>query len=221
MTDFIELLKDKKHIVWDWNGTLLNDVDHAVSTMNQILAEHQLTPLVAQSYRQIFEFPVVNYYRALGFDFSVVPFEDLCHRFVGDFMNGFRTLPLVTGMQQLLQSLYDDGKKQSILSATDQASLDEMIDHFEIRHFFEFVFGIDNKLAGSKLQHGHQLLNLSGIQKSQTVLEGDTLHDLEVGTFLGIEVVLVGHGHQCAKKLSKYHDKVVQLEPIFANKNID
>lgn len=35
-------LESKQHIIWDWNGTILNDVDHAVETMNSLLNQYDL-----------------------------------------------------------------------------------------------------------------------------------------------------------------------------------
>ena len=42
-----EYLHDKQHVIWDWNGTLLDDVGHAVATMNTLLAPRGLPPLAA------------------------------------------------------------------------------------------------------------------------------------------------------------------------------
>ncbi len=35
-------LKDKRHVIWDWNGTLLADVEHAVRVVNKLLSEENL-----------------------------------------------------------------------------------------------------------------------------------------------------------------------------------
>lgn len=202
-------IKGKDHVIWDWNGTLLDDVGHAVSTMNSLLAEHSLPTMNHDHYRQIFEFPVLKYYRALGFDFSKEPFEELCHKFVSRFMSGFRHLPLIPEMKSVLMQLHQENFTQSVLSTTDQENLDSMISHFDLGHIFKFVFGIDNKLAGSKVERGRDLIQRSKMSPSHTVIIGDTLHDLEVARELGIDVVLIGHGHQCPIKLRSFHDRVI------------
>jgi len=51
-------IQHKKHVVWDWNGTILDDVQHAVNTMNVLLDGHDLPLIDIVTYRQIFEFPV-------------------------------------------------------------------------------------------------------------------------------------------------------------------
>ena len=203
-------LNGKKHIIWDWNGTLLNDVDHAVQVMNTLLVEHELPQLHKEHYRQIFDFPVINYYKALGFNFEKESFENLCHKFVGRFMSGFRELPLIPEMESVLLQMQREGLTQSILSATDQENLESMVAHFQLGSVFNYIFGIDNKLAGSKIDRGHDLVRLSGIPKDATVIIGDTLHDLEVAKALGIDAVLISHGHQCPTRLRPHYEKVIE-----------
>lgn len=207
--DLLNTLKTKDHVIWDWNGTLLNDVDHAVEVMNHLLKDHALPVLDRSRYQQIFDFPVRKYYAAFGFDYSKENFENLCHRFVDRFMAGFECHPLVENMENLVWELKKLGIKQSILSATDQKNLDNMISHFGLNDAFTLVFGIDNKMAGSKVERGRELLRLSSVDAKRTVIVGDTLHDLEVANELGIGAILVGHGHQCSTRLRNHHGEVI------------
>lgn len=201
----------KEHIIWDWNGTLLDDVGHAVNVMNTLLKEHNLPVIDRNYYRTIFDFPVYNYYQTLGFDFKKESFENLCHRFVDRFMQGFHALPLFPEMKSVLLQLHHEQMTQSVLSATDQENLDSMISHFELNNIFHYVCGIKNKLAESKAKSGHELIKKSNIAKSNTVIIGDTLHDLEVARELGIDAILITHGHQCPSRLRKHHEKVIEF----------
>jgi phosphoglycolate phosphatase len=203
-------LEGKEHIIWDWNGTILNDVDHAVKVMNTLLEEHQLPLINRDYYREIFDFPVLNYYQKLGFNFERESFENLCHKFVERFMHGLPHLPLIPEMESVVSQLKDKKIMQSILSATDQANLEGMINHFKLNEYFKFVFGIANKLAGSKVYRGHMLIKESRVHESKTVMIGDTLHDLEVAKALGIDVVLISHGHQSFDRLSPHHTLVIE-----------
>lgn len=209
--NLLSYISDKDHVIWDWNGTLLSDVQHAVDSMNHLLSEHALPFLEVEKYRQIFEFPVRNYYETLGFNFERESFESLCERFTAKFMSGFKHLPLMPSMKVVLQDIQSKSKIQSVLSATIQSDLDEMIRHFELESVFKHVFGIDNKLGGSKIARGRELVALSKIDPSKTVIIGDTLHDLEVAHDLGIDAILLAHGHQCAVRLRKHHNKVIEL----------
>lgn len=204
-------IEDKDHVIWDWNGTLLDDVGHAVTVMNSLLGEHELPLINRDRYRQIFDFPVLHYYQKLGFDFEKESFEKLCHKFVDRFMSGFRDLPLLPEMKSVLMQLHSESLMQSVLSATDQPNLNSMVNHFDLNGVFKFVFGIDNKFASSKVERGHELIRLSGVPQSKTIIIGDTLHDLEVARALGIDAVLISHGHQCHTRLRPHHDMVIEV----------
>ncbi len=70
MTRLEEIFKGKSHILWDWNGTLLDDVDLCVFTMSEVLAKHGLKKIDKKPSRETFCFPVMKYYQSLGFDFE-------------------------------------------------------------------------------------------------------------------------------------------------------
>ena len=64
-----------KHIIWDWNGTLLNDTWLCVEGINKSLEKRSLQTITEEIYRKVFSFPVEDYYKRLGFDFKKEPFE--------------------------------------------------------------------------------------------------------------------------------------------------
>lgn len=204
-------IADKEHIIWDWNGTILNDVQHCVNTINQLLADHGLAEINQDYYKEVFEFPIKNYYDKLGFDYSQRSFEDLCHDFVDSFMEGFADCLPVEKIEKTLNEIKNCGKVQSVLSATDQLNLDKMISHFNYRDHFDYVYGIDNKFAASKLERGKDLIRRAEVAKEKTILIGDTIHDLEVGDALGIDVILLTHGHQSESRLLERHHRVISL----------
>ncbi|MBY0385164.1 HAD hydrolase-like protein [bacterium] len=212
MLSLSDHLAPYEHVIWDWNGTLLQDLDHAVNTVNHLLNKRNLPLLTANSYKEKFHFPIRSYYNLLGFDLNKESFESLCEEFVDLFMRGVFDCPLVPGAREILQTVKKMGKMQSILSASDQTSLDRMIQHFAIGDSLDNVFGIADKFAASKVYRGLELIKLSGIATQKTVLVGDTDHDLEVAQALGVQAILVSHGHQDAEKLRKLHPTVIDVE---------
>ena len=61
-------------IFWDWNGTLMDDVDFTHGCLNWMLESHGYPQRydLAQ-YRELFRFPIEDYYRLAGFDFPGTP----------------------------------------------------------------------------------------------------------------------------------------------------
>lgn len=220
MKNLISYISGRDHIIWDWNGTLIDDVQHAVTIMNQILVEHRLPQIDSHTYREIFEFPVVNYYRKLGFDFTRHEFSELSHRFVDLYMSKLNECNLFPHSKYILNFIRTQGQTQSLLSATDQDNLQRAIQHYELDEYFDFLTGLTSKLADSKVEQGKRLMEAAQIPAAKTVLIGDTAHDLEVGQALGVDVILLAHGHQSEHRLKKIHDKVLVLRPL-ANLSID
>lgn len=207
-------LKNYDHIIWDWNGTLLSDLDHAVTTVNTLLQRRNLPLLDETSYKENFHFPIRSYYETIGFDLQTESFESLCEEFVSLFMDGVFDCPLVPGAREILTQVKQNGKIQSILSASDQNNLDRMIVHFQLTPHVDHVFGIADKMAASKIYRGQELLDITKTSPSRCLLVGDTDHDLEVGQHLNIPVLLVAHGHQDERRLRRLHPHVVDVENL-------
>jgi len=64
-----------KHIIWDWNGTILDDRWLTIAAMNSVLARRNMDEITEDQYLQVFTFPVIEYYRRLGFKFEKEPFS--------------------------------------------------------------------------------------------------------------------------------------------------
>lgn len=190
-----------QYIIWDWNGTLLNDVWLCVEVVNDLLKSHPGDHLDEISYREIFDFPIIEYYRKAGFDFNVESFELLCDKFIGNYKNRVRECQLHEGTLDVLNYFNQLGTQQLVLSAAEQTLLDQMIDNFETRSFFLQSSGLNNNLASSKVGNGIKLMEKQNIDPSKAIFVGDTLHDYEVAQKIGIDCVLIAQGHHSYQKL--------------------
>jgi phosphoglycolate phosphatase len=207
------LLTEKKHVIWDWNGTLLNDVEVASRTINGLLLEHGLAPLNLDAYRKTFGFPVRDFYTRIGFDFVKHDWELIARDFAARFYEGLNECLLHEGARELLEALKTENRMQSILSASHEPELLRLLKLYDLHHLFDHVYGLSDHYAGSKLERGRELLHHSGIPTSETILIGDTDHDLLVGQALSVDVLLLAHGHQDYERLIQMHDKVIELSP--------
>lgn len=196
------LLEGVEHVVWDWNGTLLDDLDHCVRVINGMLAEHELGRIDRDQYRAVFEFPVRRYYERLGFDLSGERFELLARRFIDAYDRDAEACSLHDGVPSVLGSLAARGTTSSILTAARTASVESMLVHHRIAGCFSAVAGLDDHYAAGKIERGRSWLRESGLDAERLLLVGDTVHDHEVGDALGVRVVLVAAGHHAADRLA-------------------
>jgi len=190
-----------RSVIWDWNGTLLNDLDFCISTINQLLEKRDLPPLDHIQYKEVFSFPVKDYYAAIGFDFSKEDFSIPAREFIDLYDNGVKNCDLHQSARNVLDFFQKSGKRQFVLSAMQQNMLLETLDHQNILRYFEGIAGLNDHYAASKIERGEQLILSNHIQKEKAVMIGDTIHDYEVAEKLGINCILIANGHQSKERL--------------------
>lgn len=192
-----------EHIIWDWNGTLFNDLELCVELINEVLTKRNKPPLTVKQYQEIFTFPVKNYYEKAGLDFSLESFESLGKEWMDNYERRKHTCGMNEGAIELLTGFRKSGKTQSILSAYKQDSLLSIVSNLGLEHYFRFIIGLNNIYAAGKTALGRELMEQPELRSKKTLLIGDTLHDCEVAEELGIDCVLVSCGHQDYTRLSE------------------
>jgi phosphoglycolate phosphatase len=190
-----------RHIIWDWNGTLLDDVDACVAAINVLLARRGLPRVDRARYTEVFAFPVIDYYRRLGFDFEREDWHALATEYHVVYDHESAAAPLRPGTADLLAALRARGIDLSVLSACEQARLDAMMAARGVRDSFRKVCGRADVYAHSKLTLGRELLNGGRWKAAESLLVGDTTHDHEVALALGVPCLLMTGGHQSRARL--------------------
>jgi phosphoglycolate phosphatase len=196
-------MKNYKHVFWDWNGTILDDVDLCVQVINRLKVTRGQPPITVERYRAIFRFPVEDYYRDVGFDFSKEPFEKVGREWMDGYEQEKYTCGLRAGVTEVLAKLSATGTGQSVLSAYSQAFLVKTVGHYGLSKYFIRLCGLDNIYAPSKVALGKKLMAELGHKPGETLLIGDTEHDLETARAMGADCVLLAGGHQSRERLER------------------
>jgi len=199
-----------KTIIWDWNGTLLDDSWLAVEVMDSMLINRAMEGLTLERYQQLFDFPVKDYYEKLGFDFNIEPFEVVGLEFIDKYNARHYECNLRQNAIDLLNRFKTSGIRQYVLSARNHEHLTEEFNYYNLHHYFEHFSGLSDSFANGKLELGQQLIKLQQIDTKTTLLIGDTLHDFEVAYALGIDCVLLEGGHQSAVRLKTSNVRVIK-----------
>ena len=189
------------HIIWDWNGTMLDDRWLTIAAMNIVLARRNMAELTEDLYLQLFTFPVIEYYQRLGFDFDKEPFSVSGSEFINEYNARAFEPQLHDGIIDLIAELNENGVSHSILSASSQKILNKLAKHHNIDHYFIAVLGQDNHYAYGKIETGKMWINKLGIAPKNTLFIGDTEHDLEVANAIGSHCALLSWGHSSTERL--------------------
>lgn len=188
-------------LIWDWNGTLLDDLQLCLEIINNLLAARNLPPVSQKRYLEIFGFPVQDYYQQLGFDFSQEPFEAISTEFITAYEQGRPECQLMDGAEQALAAGADLGLTQTIISASKKDYLRNAVREYGIDHYFRDVLGLNNHhAAGKSLLAADYLANASW-QPDRILMIGDTTHDASIAASLGIRCLLIPNGHHSQVRL--------------------
>ena len=198
-----KVLKNYNHIIWDWNGTLLNDVELCAGIMNMLLTQESLPNITIAKYKSIFTFPVIEYYKIAGHSFERTSFEVLGKQFMDEYELRKNNCKLFPGVAKLLSEIQSKNIKQHLLSAYEQNNLNNILKHFGIINYFQYIVGLDNIYAGGKSHLAQDLVMKIGSNGAagNILLIGDTIHDYEVAKEIDADCILVSQGHQDEERL--------------------
>lgn len=188
-------MKGYTHILWDFNGTLLDDLTPSIVCANRLLRAHGLPPFSSvEDYRAAFGFPIIDYYRRIGFDFSKYSYDEIAVEWVGYYREETKNVTLVKEALPTLEGFRRAGLSQLILSATHKDLLREQAAALGIEEFFEELLALDNIHAHSKIEVGTEWRRRN--PNARPIMLGDTLHDAETARAIGADCILVAIGHQ-------------------------
>lgn len=188
-----------KYIVWDFNGTIIDDVEVGIKSVNSLLASRGLKMIDSlEAYREKFTFPIIEYYSKLGFDFDKEPYEKIAHEWVANYKRLSPGIKPVDGVKELICYFEKLGLEQMILSASEGKMLTQKLSELGLLGYFKKILSLDNIYAHSKFDIAKEYFDKK--DKSCYLMIGDTTHDGEIAKKLGIDIALVC-GHHGRKKL--------------------
>ena len=198
-----------RHVIWDWNGTLIDDVGLCVKILNEELRNYQIEAISINEYRQKFFFPVASFYKQLGLPYSGCKYDALALRYISEYRKRFTGCQLHDGAVRTIERLNSQGISQSILSAGKQSDLEGFVKHFSVDSFFNFVDGAEDIEARGKNERAQEHLSEIGVYAEDAVLVGDTCHDWEVAQIIGCKSFLFTLGHVDTSRLKKFESTLI------------
>ena len=187
-------------VIWDFNGTILDDVAAGIASVNKMLSDRSLPTIKdKEHYRKIFRFPIIEYYRSLGFDFDAEPYSVLAPIWVAEYLKNSKSSPIRAGFIEAFEFFKQNGARQYVLSATELNMLKAQLAELGIAKLFDGVYGLDNIHAHSKTELAVEWRREH--PDAKILFIGDTEHDHDTAVAMGADCALVCGGHQERAKL--------------------
>lgn len=197
-------------VIWDFNGTIINDLPLSLKSINTVLKKRSLPIIVSnEAYREAFRFPIIKYYESLGLNFSREPYKIPADEWVSLYNTGITSIPLTDGIIEILETIRKMNIPQIILSASESKMLYYQLEHYGITEYFDEILGCDNVYGGGKIEIAKKWKKEKNISFENAVYIGDTDHDHLTAETLGCKCILYAGGHMSKKRLNKLPSPVV------------
>lgn len=187
-------------IIWDFNGTILNDVQTGIDAVNVLLDRYKKPRIASvEQYRRAFGFPVINYYDSIGLERE--NFARYAPEWVHEYNLREPDATLFEGIADALAYFKRRKVPQYLLSATELQMLEKQVARLGIRAYFAELIGQDGIEAHGKIGTAERFARRVDLVRPLFI--GDSLHDYEVAQAIGAECVLLAWGHQDRARLEK------------------
>lgn len=201
------VMKDKKLIVFDWNGTILADTLPCWRASNMCLEFFGAAPISLKQYQDTAEFPVIHFYTRNGVcvDSVLKKQKEANALFYENYQARIKNVRTRQGTRALLGWLNDAGYDCTILSnyMTDEIKI--MLKKMKLEQYFVHVCG--NEDGNTVLRHATKKERLSnfmlkrGYRAQNTWIIGDSTEEPQIAHHLGLKSVSITGGYFSKKRL--------------------
>ncbi len=191
-----------KNIIWDWDGTILNDTPVAFEATNILLERYGYSTITLEYYRDNIDTPIVNFYSKI-FDLNKHDMQMLDDEWGVLYNQLSDKIGLHEGVKELLRFFAEENCRQAVLSAFRTEEIIKYAKKFLVDNYFADILGTQNIVMESKTMRGGRYMKEHKLAPEQTLYIGDTVHDCDTALELGVDCVLFSGGQQSPKLLEQ------------------
>lgn len=188
------------HVIWDWNGTLLNDLGASLASVNDMLAERGKPPIDVDFYKECICTPIKGFYEKT-FDMEKEDYSVIIKQYNEGYLYHLKDCGLTLGAHEALEHFKSCGAKQIIVSSSNNDQLLCNAEKYGVMDYFDAILGAGDYFAGSKIERARNYLEQSGEQKGKVLVIGDLIHDAEMAAELFADCMLLTSGHEHPSRL--------------------
>lgn len=179
-----------RNLIFDWSGTLVDDLGPVIEATNAVLGKYSIAALDRESFRRSFRLPYREFYTEL---LPHIPLEELEAHFRPAFDAALTPVTVLPFAREKLEWCTALGIRAFVLTSMDTLAFERQMDGFGLRHHFEATYsGVLDKREVI-----HQILATHRLNPAETAFVGDMTHDVETARHGGISsiAVLTGYNH--------------------------
>jgi phosphoglycolate phosphatase-like HAD superfamily hydrolase len=184
-------------VVWDWNGTLFDDLHIVLEAVNLGLASLGAGPISLDEYRTHYTRPVKLFYdRLLGRDLDSNEWELLDRRFHEEYRHMLDRAQPHPEAIAALEWVRERSIPQSLLSMAPHDDLVPLVGRLGLTPYFDRIDGLRGPAGDRKAVYLERHLRalIAGEDPADVLVVGDTPDDAMAAAHVGTRCVLYDNG---------------------------
>lgn len=191
----------EKHVIWDWNGTLLDDFTITARITIDALGDLGRPGVTEADIREHYQRPLARYFDALlGRTALSHELKHLGDSYVTRYDAAMHDQPLAVDAVHALEAIAPFAS-QSLLSMAPHPQIATLIEHHRLGEHFRLIQGFAGTGHPSKRDSLVAHCEALGVATDRCWMIGDTVDDFDAASPLGIRTVLVTTGMQARAAL--------------------
>ncbi len=213
-------MKEYKVIIWDFNGTLIDDVNAALNSVNDMLARRNLPLINMEQYASYVDTPIIKFYEHIFDDLYSMDFSIIAEEFNEGYEKHLKAKAVMANAEEVLEYFNLKGKLQTVISATHIDKVNNRLTEFGLTGYFDKILAHNNLIAEDKTHLAVKYFAEKGNKPEEAVVIGDCVADFKMAQTLGCDCVLTTQGHQSRKEFAQTKaviiDSLLELKDIIA-----
>ncbi|OCT14809.1 hypothetical protein A8709_11610 [Paenibacillus pectinilyticus] len=190
-----------KHILFDFDGTLVDSRALLVKLYNEMAVQHRFRPIREQDLMSLRSMSISERVDRLGVPVLQIPKLMVAGRQL--YHENIRTVQIVPGMKEIIAKLSSQGLKSSILSSNSEANIRLFLRKNKLESAFKEI--ISAKHIFGKHHSIRKVMKQWGTSPTRMIYVGDELRDIESCKKLGVPIIAVTWGYDSPQLLSSGH----------------
>ena len=187
-------MKRYELIVFDWDGTLMDSAAMIVDSVQSAARDLGLEPPSEERARHIIGLGLGDALRHALPDLPEDHYPELVERYRHHYLSRDHQLTLYAGAAALVRELAEHGFRLGVATGKSRKGLDRALAHSGLGTFFHGTRCADECHSKPHPQMIEELMDELAVAPEQTLMIGDTTHDLLMARNAGVDAVAVSYG---------------------------
>ncbi len=199
-----------KVVIFDWDGTIVDSIEHIASSLHQAAAELGFPTLEKAAYRNIIGLGMVDALQALypaATDLDITGIREAYSRYF--FAKEATPQQIFNGMTEVITDLRTGGKGRAVATGKSRRGLDSALHSSGLGSHFDVTRCADETRSKPHPAMLEEILHFYSISPAEAVMVGDTTFDLEMAQRIGMPSIGVRWGSHDDESLGRFAPRAI------------